>query len=167
MKKNVKYITIEKNNELLKAQSRGGDLILTNRGASMGIIAEIPEKYGLVNIGPQLTRIRGRNKISYNKFLLCLFQTSFYNRKLTSMNAGSAMSFIGLKGLGDIDILLPQYDEQIQIGQYFSQLDNLITLHQRKPFCINRRQKWKQTTKMQNYSVNIMQNGFQYIRKGR
>lgn len=130
--KNVKYITIEKNNELLKAQSRGGDLILTNRGASMGIIAEIPEKYGLVNIGPQLTRIRGRNKISYNKFLLCLFQTSFYNRKLTSMNAGSAMSFIGLKGLGDIDILLPQYDEQIQIGQYFSQLDNLITLHQRE-----------------------------------
>ena len=62
---------------------------------------------------------------------------------------------------------VPTYEEQKEIGAYFQQLDNLITLHQRKPFCINRRQKWKQMTKMKNYSANIMQNGFQYIRKER
>lgn len=130
--KNVKYISTEKNRELTKAQSQGGDLILTNRGASMGVIAEIPEKYGLVNIGPQLTRIRGKEKEANNKYLLYLFQTSINNKKLTSMNAGSAMPFIGLKGLGDIDLLIPQYDEQLKIGEYFSCLDYLITLHQRK-----------------------------------
>ena len=130
--KNVKYISTEKNRELTKAQSQGGDLILTNRGASMGVIAEIPEKYGLVNIGPQLTRIRGKEKEANNKYLLYLFQTSINNKKLTSMNAGSAMPFIGLKGLGDIDLLIPQYDEQLKIGEYFSCLDHLITLHQRK-----------------------------------
>lgn len=108
--KNVKFISTEKNRELTKAQSQGGDLILTNRGASMGVIAEIPEKYGLVNIGPQLTRIRGKEKEANNKYLLCLFQTSTNNKKLTSMNAGSAMPFIGLKGLGNIDLLIPQYD---------------------------------------------------------
>ena len=130
--KNVKFISTEKNRELTKAQSQGGDLILTNRGASMGVIAEIPEKYGLVNIGPQLTRIRGKENEANNKYLLCLFQTSTNNKKLTSMNAGSAMPFIGLKGLGNIDLLIPQYDEQLKIGEYFSCLDNLITLHQRK-----------------------------------
>lgn len=130
--KNVKFISTEKNRELTKAQSQGGDLILTNRGASMGVIAEIPEKYGLVNIGPQLTRIRGKEKEANNKYLLYLFQTSINNKKLTSMNAGSAMPFIGLKGLGDIDLLIPQYDEQLKIGEYFSCLDHLITLHQRK-----------------------------------
>ena len=129
--KNVKFISTEKNRELTKAQSQGGDLILTNRGASMGVIAEIPEKYGLVNIGPQLTRIRGKEKEANNKYLLCLFQTSTNNKKLTSMNAGSAMPFIGLKGLGNIDLLIPQYDEQLKIGEYFSCLDHFITLHRR------------------------------------
>lgn len=143
--KNVKFISTEKNRELTKAQSQGGDLILTNRGASMGVIAEIPEKYGLVNIGPQLTRIRGKEKEANNKYLLCLFQTSTNNKKLTSMNAGSAMPFIGLKGLGNIDLLIPQYDEQLKIGEYFSCLDHFITLHQRKYFIMyNKLITWEQ-----------------------
>ena len=32
----------------------------------------------------------------------------------------------------EIAVSLPSLDEQKMIGQYFSQLDNLITLHQRK-----------------------------------
>lgn len=31
----------------------------------------------------------------------------------------------------------PNYDEQTKIGQYFESLDNLITLHQRKPVVVN------------------------------
>ncbi len=38
------------------------------------------------------------------------------------------------------DVFFPKStDEQRQIGQYFSTLDNLITLHQRKPFPYKRR----------------------------
>ncbi|SCX09561.1 type I restriction enzyme, S subunit [Lachnospiraceae bacterium YSD2013] len=131
-KENVKYISEEKNAILLKAQSRGGDLILTNRGASMGVIAEIPQEYGLVNIGPQLTRIRGKEGVAFNKFLLSNLQTSKNSRKLTSMNAGSAMPFIGLSGLGSFELQLPSFEEQKQIGVFFRDLDNLITLQQRK-----------------------------------
>lgn len=32
-------------------------------------------------------------------------------------------------------IMLPDRVEQAQIGEFFDNLDNLITLHQRKPFC--------------------------------
>ena len=80
---------------------------------------------------------------------------------------GGTIKTITKEALSDFDLLLPNYNEQKKIGDYFSTLDHLITLHQRKPFCINRRQKWKQTIKMRNCSANIMQNGFQYIRKGR
>ena len=34
--------------------------------------------------------------------------------------------------LSDLAIMFPQIDEQVKIGQYFTNLDNLITLHQRK-----------------------------------
>lgn len=82
--------------------------------------------------------------------------------------AGSTFVEVSGKQMASMDIMMPKtIEEQQQIGEYFKNLDNLITLHQRKPFCINRRQKWKQTIKMRNCSANIMQNGFQYIRKGR
>lgn len=32
----------------------------------------------------------------------------------------------------EIDILLPVFEEQTQIGNFFKQLDNLITLYQRE-----------------------------------
>ena len=34
-----------------------------------------------------------------------------------------------------IKVKVPNVEEQQQIGAYFRNLDNLITLHQRKPFC--------------------------------
>lgn len=129
--KNVKYISEEKNSVLVKAQSLGGDIILTNRGASMGIVAQIPLEYGLVNIGPQLTRIRGTEKAD-NLFLLSMFKNPSYNQKLLSINSGSAMNFVGLEALGKFEFMCPKLDEQVQIGVFFKSIDNLITLHQRK-----------------------------------
>ena len=85
-----------------------------------------------------------------------------------TVGAGSTFVEVSGKQMSNMNLMMPKsYSEQIVIGKYFSQLDDFITLHQRKPFCINRRQKWKQMTKMKNYSANIMQNGFQYIRKER
>ncbi len=130
-KKNVKYISKEKNSVLVKAQSLGGDIILTNRGASMGVVAQIPLEYGLVNIGPQLTRIRGTEKAD-NLFLLSMFKNPSYNQKLLSINSGSAMNFVGLESLGKFEFMCPKLDEQAQIGVFFKNIDNLITLHQNK-----------------------------------
>ncbi|MBC2458462.1 restriction endonuclease subunit S [Clostridium beijerinckii] len=130
-KKNVKYISKEKNSVLVKAQSLGGDIILTNRGASMGVVAQIPLEYGLVNIGPQLTRIRGIEKAD-NLFLLSMFRNSSYNQKLLSINSGSAMNFVGLEALGKFEFMCPELDEQVQIGVFFKNIDNLIALNQRK-----------------------------------
>lgn len=31
------------------------------------------------------------------------------------------------------EFMLPRIEEQIKLGEYFSNLDNLIALHQRKP----------------------------------
>ena len=86
---------------------------------------------------------------------------------LMSVSTQTALTGMTTEGYFGATLVLPSVKEQAVISEFFKNLDHLITLHQRKPFCINRRQKWKQTTKMQNYSANIMQNGFQYIRKGR
>lgn len=40
--------------------------------------------------------------------------------------------FIALGNIRNLDILFPGTEEQRRLGQYFSNLDNLITLHQSK-----------------------------------
>ena len=94
-------------------------------------------------------------------------RTEELKRYAEIVGAGSTFVEVSGKQMANMDLMMPKIIEQKVIGQYFEALDHLITLHQRKPFCVKRRQKWKQITQMQNCSVNIMQNGFQYIRKGR
>ena len=45
---------------------------------------------------------------------------------------GGTIKTITKEALSDFDLTLPSYSEQQQIGTYFRNLDNLITLHQRK-----------------------------------
>jgi len=39
----------------------------------------------------------------------------------------------------EIEIRMPEKSEQVRISKYFAHIDNLITLHQRKPFLQRRR----------------------------
>ena len=52
--------------------------------------------------------------------------------KAETVAAGSTFSEISGKKLGELTFLFPDSIEQKQIGHYFKDLDNLITLHQRK-----------------------------------
>ena len=131
-RKLVKYISEEKNSILTKAQSKGGDIILTNRGASMGVTSMIPNDYVMINIGPQLTRIRCfEDKVNPN-FLLQLLKSPQYLYKLRLMNAGSAMPFISLDGLGKFKIAIPSLEEQKVIGNLLTLFDKKIELQLKK-----------------------------------
>ena len=59
---------------------------------------------------------------------------SFHNQLLPLMQ-GIKVTSISKTALQNTDILYPKSaTEQVAIGKYFSHLDNLITLHQRKSF---------------------------------
>lgn len=52
--------------------------------------------------------------------------------------AGSGQPFVSYADLNGLDIEIPiDKSEQEKIGAYFSTLDHLITLHQRKPVVVN------------------------------
>lgn len=48
------------------------------------------------------------------------------------MAPGGTIKTITKEALSDFDMMLPEYPEQKRIGEYLQNLDNLITLHQRK-----------------------------------
>ena len=50
------------------------------------------------------------------------------------------------------EFMLPQIDEQIKLGTFFASLDNLITLHQRKPFLM----KWRTSDANRNKTNRLV-----------
>ena len=59
-----------------------------------------------------------------------------YELKKYGETTGAGSTFVEVSGkqMANMDILIPKIEEQQKIGKYFSIIDNLITLHQRKYF---------------------------------
>ena len=76
--------------------------------------------------------IRDTEKNFDLKFLCTLLGTDNMLNQYKSMAAGSTVNNLNKELVGGTKVLLPIMNEQVQIGQYFSQIDNLITLHQRE-----------------------------------
>ena len=67
-----------------------------------------------------------------NMFLFQQFSGTDFNKKLIEMSASTSMPAVNFGALNNLTFWIPSYEEQNKIGEYFGQLDNLITLHQRK-----------------------------------
>ena len=61
-------------------------------------------------------------------FINCIFQNVDWKKKDESTGVPSLSKVI----INNVETAIPTFDEQQKIGAYFSELDNLITLHQRK-----------------------------------
>ena len=66
-------------------------------------------------------------------FINCLFQTVDWKKKDESTGVPSLSKVI----INNVEAVVPSFDEQKKIGEYFSNLDNLITLPQRKHSIVN------------------------------
>ena len=55
------------------------------------------------------------------------------NRYFLAFDDGAKQTNLSVVDVMNFEEMYPEYNEQKKIGTYFEQLDNLITLHQRKP----------------------------------
>lgn len=163
--KSSKFISEEDFKRDYKVFPQENDILMTRIG-DVGTTNVVTDN-GLKAYYVSLALLKYKSTDPY--FLSNAIQSDYVQKELANRTLKTAIPMkINKDEIGKVSVMLPlSATEQQQIGTYFRNLDDLITLHQRKPFCINRRQKWKQTIKMRNCSANIMQNGFQYIRKGR
>ena len=68
----------------------------------------------------------------WGKYFYYFFSTRFYDRAM-KMTAKATVDSVRLEMISEMDIWKPiQIDEQKKIAEFFTNLDNLITLHQRK-----------------------------------
>lgn len=72
-----------------------------------------------------------------NDSYFLLTESELWSEKMKRMAASGTMQIVNKTEFSELDTMVPSLDEQKIIGSYFRNLDNLITLHQRKYFIIN------------------------------
>ena len=114
---------------------KDGDNIIadTAEDETVGKCTEIQGSDGLKLLSG-LHTIACRPKEKYGPMFLGYYINSpAYHNQLKPLMQGIKVTSISKSALQDTDMIMPKsVDEQIKIGEYFSNLDNLITLHQRK-----------------------------------
>ena len=71
--------------------------------------------------------------IEFNPYYLAyMLRSSSMRKNITFLAQGISRYNISKNKMMDIEMPIPNIEEQKQIGSYFRSLDNLITLHQRK-----------------------------------
>lgn len=106
------------------------------------LISRLPEPAGRACIMPDLgkkmitavdcTIVRIKPEVS-NKYLVQYLSTDDYFKEVNTCLAGGTRQRISRSNLSEFIVPMPKDDiEQKQIGQFFENLDNLSTLHQRE-----------------------------------
>lgn len=113
-----------------------GDVIVVVRNGSRALIgkhAKIKEKMPNTVIGAFMTGIRSKN----SEFINSLLNTSIFEQEIEK-NMGATINQITGYMFANMNFKIPNDDEQKTIGRLFDNLDNLITLHQRKHDKLNK-----------------------------
>ena len=119
-----------------------GDLIMSVRApaGAMGKTA-----YNAV-IGRGVAAIKG------NEFIYQLLVKMDMDGFWKTLSCGSTFESLNSDNIKNAEVKVPTTAEQVQIGDFFRQLDNLITLHQRKPFLM----KWRTSDANRNQTNRLV-----------
>jgi len=126
------FISKEKYNELIRFNIQPGDFIMSGAG-TIGRISMVPDgiKKGVFN--QALIRFKV-NKDSINPlYFLKFMQSDMMQKQLTQANPGSAMTnLVPMDELKKWDVTIPSLEEQNKISTFINQIDDNISLYQRK-----------------------------------
>ena len=113
-----------------------GDVFFTTSSETpeeVGMSSILLEKRGKTYLNSFCFGFRPSEKID-SYYLAYMLRSESARAKITLLAQGISRYNISKNKVMEIAVSLPSLDEQKMIGQYFSQLDHLITLHQRKPY---------------------------------
>lgn len=125
----IQYVSDEDYEEINKRSKVDIHDILMGMIGTIGNLALIHEEpdFAIKNVA----LIKYTGDADY-KYLYQVLQADCVIKQLTTGMDGGTQKFVSLKKIRELDIPYPKEKEQFKIGGYLSNLDHLITLHQRK-----------------------------------
>lgn len=130
----VVFIDDETDLSMRNSQVYKNDVLLNITGASIGRSA-VYKGLEHANVNQHVCIIRPVNGY-FSEFIQINLASNNGQKQIESSQAGGGREGLNFQQIGKMSFMFPTIDEQTKIGRYFSTLDDLITLHQRKYICI-------------------------------
>lgn len=108
-----------------------GDILFARTGASVGKTYIYKQSDGLVYYAGFLIRARINKKYD-PEFIFQNTLTPDYDKYIRITSQRSGQPGVNAQEYADYELMIPRIDEQKRIGEFLRNLDDLITLHQRK-----------------------------------
>ena len=129
---NKKWISEETFERLHCKEIYAGDILISRLPEPTGRACIMPDLGTRMITAVDCTIVRTSKEYD-SKYLVQYLSTPMYFKVVNSFLGGGTRQRISRGNLSEIDIPIPStIEEQKEIGEYFANLDNLITLHQRK-----------------------------------
>ena len=109
-------------------------MILNDKTASGNIIGRVLliEESGVYVYNQRTERIEVDNSNYDSQFIYTMLNAPAIRDRIIKQSQGNTQIYVNWTTISQTDYLVPQFSEQRKIGEYFANLDHLITLHQRK-----------------------------------
>lgn len=129
--KTCHFVEKERYNQDKNIQIKNGSILITKDG-TLGKVAYVEglDKPATLNAGVFNVVIIDKNM--ENKYLFQYLKAPFLMDYVGKRATGGTIKHLNQNILVDFPVIHPSYEEQTKIGVFFSKLDDLIALHQRK-----------------------------------
>lgn len=112
---------------------KAGDVFFTTSSETpeeVGMSCVMPENADNIYLNSFCFGYRPTEKFDLN-YLAYVLRAESFRKEMTFLAQGISRYNISKNKVMEVEISIPSLDEQSRVGQYFSDLDHLITLHQR------------------------------------
>ena len=128
----IKYLPVERAKQFRKGVAKSGDVLLAHN-ATVGPSVMLSMDYEFAVLSTSLTLYRLDKEKMYPEFFLQAIRSEYFQKQLEVFMKQTTRSQVPILTQRNLHICYPHnIKEQMKIGEFFSNLDNLITLHQRK-----------------------------------
>ena len=131
LNKNIKYVSQEKYEQLIRHTYKSGDLIITKLGAPLGVACIAPKFMNEGLIVADLVRARLSEQFVYTKYVSFLINSPLVIQQFKENTKGTTRPRVNLKFVRDLQLPIAPYAQQIQIitkiEELFSNIDAAIS----------------------------------------
>ena len=156
------YISEAKYNELKSCELKPGDLVISMMG-TVGACAIFPENAEKGIMNSHLLRLQFSEEVLPEYIMFLLRDSQIIRDQIDRLSVGSIMTGLSSKVVKKLVFPVPKRPEQQKIVELLKQLDNLITLHQRKHIKLQNAKKsmlWKMFPHNDNEIPEVRLKGF-------
>ena len=129
--KNCHYVAKERYEQDKNIQVKNGSILITKDG-TLGKVAYVSNLQKPATLNAGVFNVELLTEDTDRKYLFQYLKAPFLMSYVSQKATGGTIKHLNQNILVDFPVIRPKKIEQQKIGTFFSNLDNLITLHQRK-----------------------------------